>query len=168
MANRHDNRGRRARICLGSLTRWPPWPFHFETDPVTQGEILLRTIPNDDGYYTPAAGIHRYSFQPRPADHDGISLYRLNFLTAEKLASDNKHASGVWVAAISAKVFFENGLTIRPTLKELPGHVSVPELNHPRWKRARGADKNILKELTLSLVHTAHLIHGPTEPRPTS
>ena len=168
MANRHDNRGGRARVCLGSLTRWPPWPFHFETDPVTPGEILLRTIPNSSGYYTPEDGIQRLSFEPRQSDDDGISLYRLNFLTAEKLASDNTHAKGVWVAAISARVFFVNGLTILPTPSKLPGHVSVPELNYPRWKGADKADKNILKDWMVAFAHATHLKHGPTAPRPTS
>ncbi len=168
MANRHDNRGRRARVCLGSLTRWPPWPFHFETDPVTPGETLLRTIPNSKGYYTREDGIQRYSFEPRPSDDDGISLYRFNFLTAEKLASDNTHAKGVWVTAIPAQAFFGNGLTILPTPSELPGHVSVPELNHPRWRSADKAGKIILKDWTVALAHAADLIYGPTAPRPTS
>lgn len=164
MANGHDNRGRRARVCLGSLTRWPPWPFHFETDPVIPGEILLRTIPNSKGYYTPEAGIQRLSFEPRPLDDDGISLYRLNFLTAEKLARDNTHPKGIWVAAIPARAFFGNGLTILPTSSKLPGHVSVPELNYPRWKGANKADKIILKDWMVALAHAAHCKHGPTAP----
>lgn len=168
MANRHDNRGRRARVCLGSLTRWPPWPFHFETDPVIPREILLRTIPNSKGYYTPEAGIQRFSFEPRQVDDDGISLYRLNFLTAEKLASDNTHAKGIWVAAIPAQAFFECGLTIQPTLSTLPGHVSVPELNHPRWSQASKADKITLKNWAVALAIAAHLKYGPTAPRPIS
>ncbi len=168
MANGHDNRGGRARACLGSLTRWPPWPFHFETDPVTPGEILLRTIPNSKGYYTPEDGIQRYSFEPRPSDDDGISLYRSNFLTAKNLASNNTHAKGVWVAAIPAQAFFRIGLTILPTPSELPGHVSVPELNHPRWSGANKADKTIIKNWMVALAHAAHLRHGPTAPRPTS
>ncbi len=168
MANGHDNSGRRARVCLGSLTRWPPWPFHFETDPVTPGEILLRTIPNSKGYYTPEDGIQRYSFQPRRSDGDGISLYRLNFLTPEKLANDNTHRMGVWVAAIPAQAFIGNGLTILPTPSRLPGHVSVPELNHPTWKGANKANKRILKDWMVALAHAAHLAYGPTAPRPTS
>ncbi len=164
MANRYDNRGGRARVCLGSLTRWPPWLFHFETDQVTPGEILLRTIPNSRGYYTPEAGIQRLSFEPRPLDDDGISLFRLNFLTPEKLASDNTHPKGVCVAAIPAQAFFGNGLTILPTPSKLPGHVSVPELNYPRWRGADKADKTILKDWMVALAHAARCKHGPTAP----
>lgn len=124
-------RGRRARFSLRAIIRG--WPWYYETDPVFPNEVLLRTVPNSIGYYTKAMGrwaINPNAFEPAKDDTDGISLFREDFVTKERLARLSKHANGVRVACLTAKECTGLHLSLNPAPDpdEPAGHTLIPEM----------------------------------------
>jgi hypothetical protein len=124
------SRGRRARFSLRAIIRGWPW-WYCETSRVWPSEILLRTVPNSIGYYTPPIAnweINSVAFEPTKKDWDGISLFRADFVSEEHLAKVNPLA-GVRVARLKARDFGALKLSIQPKPDiHLPGHVVIPEM----------------------------------------
>lgn len=125
-------RGRRARFRLRTLARWP---WYYETTPVYPDEILLRAVPNNPSYIDPSMGawtVDPYAFSPRKIDVDGISLFREDFTSPERLARWNRHRDGVHVARLAASLLLELELEIVPKPEDNlpPGHVVIPKLKY--------------------------------------
>ena len=125
------SRGRRARFSCRALIRG--WPWYYESCPVYRNEILLRTFPNSVGYYSQTMGhwaINPLAFEPAKGDVDGISLFREDFVTKERLASVNRHPNGVRVARVRAKDCIGLNLSVKasPDPNVEPGHCVIPEM----------------------------------------
>jgi hypothetical protein len=126
------NRGRRARLRCRTLARWL---WYFEGSEVSPDETLLRAIPNTPDFYDNKMGewqVDPYAFKPnKNRDTDGMSFYREDFATPQKVAEDCGHRAGARVARITVKQLADLGLTeIIPDPhkeKDRPaGHVYVP------------------------------------------
>lgn len=158
--------GRRARFSFRALTRG--WPWYYETTPVFRGEVLLRTVPNSIGYYTadtPDWKINPNAFEPRPVDLDGISLFRLDFVTEVQLAARSTSATGVRVARISVREILAHNLSVTPSpnLSGPAGHVVIPEMPFVK-KTAQTKDrKNAIRDLAakLSLSASRNRVYAP-------
>ena len=108
-------------------------------------EVLLRTVPNSVGYYTPGMGnwaVNPNAFEPSPKDVDGISLFRRDFVTRDQLAKASAYTTGVRVAHLSAREFGTLNLSVKPSPnpQQPPGHVVVPEMSFVK-KTAQTKDK---------------------------
>lgn len=148
-------RGRRARFCLRTIIRG--WPWYYEARPVSRNEVLLRTVPNSVGYYTPGLGnwaLNSLAFEPRQVDVDGISLFREDFVTRQHLASKSGHACGVRVARVTAKECAGLNLSVTPSpnSKQPPGHVVIPEMPFVKGKTQQH------KEQRQEIKDLAHLL----------
>lgn len=148
------SRGRRARLRLRTLVRWP---CYFETTPVSPDEVLLRRIPNYQNYCFFEKPIGKLvvafdAFKPnRKRDTDGMSFYREDFTTNEEVASDNPPLVGARVARVTVQELIALGINeIIPDPQDGPaGHVYIPALRYvdrntltPEQKQIR--DKNSL------------------------
>lgn len=158
MANKLD-RGRRARLSLRSLVRG--WPWFYETSPVFRNEVLLRTIPNSIGYYTPPMGpwaVSLDAFDPKKNDSDGISLYREAFISPEELARINTHKAGVRVGKVHVNDFHKLGLSVlsTPDPSGPPGHVSIPEMMFVKKTAQTAIQVQNIKVLALKLSRVAN------------
>jgi hypothetical protein len=149
-----QSRGRRARFSLRNIIRG--WPFYYETTPVFPNEVLLRTVPNSPGFYTPSIPnwtINPNAFEPAKDDLDGISLFREDFVTPKNLASITKHVNGVRVARVTAKECTGLQLSLKPDpdISQPRGHVLVPEMafikKGPQNKSQREKIKDLAQEL---------------------
>jgi hypothetical protein len=52
-------------------------------------------------------------------DEDGLSFYRMDFITPEQLAENNTHSAGVFYAYLNAGSLLEMNLTLKPSPDEL-------------------------------------------------
>lgn len=132
------SRGRRARFSCRAVIRG--WPWYYENSPIDPNEVLFRTVPNSVGFYTKSMtnwSINPNAFEPAPDDVDGISLFREDFVTKERLASVSQHPNGVRVARISAQDCIGLNLSPRPSPDPdvEPGHCVIPEM--PFVKKAQ-------------------------------
>ncbi len=126
--------GRRSRLRLCTLVRG--WPWYFESKPVFPREVLLRSIPNSQGYFNVSRGgwtVDPYAFEPhRKRDIDGMSFFREDFTTPEELARTNRHPQGARIAQITVQQLRALGLDVvcAPDQNQLPGHVIVPGMRY--------------------------------------
>jgi hypothetical protein len=147
--------GRRARFTLRNIIRG--WPFYYETAPVFPNEVLLRTVPNTIGYYTPDSMgkwiVSSLAFEPRSDDVDGISLFREDFVTKEQLARLSGHPHGVRVARVTVKECGSLHLSVNPSpdADEPPGHVVIPEMPFLQKAPQNKAQKQKIKALAQEL-----------------
>jgi hypothetical protein len=107
------------------------WPYRYALCWVRlrNEENLLRLITKD--WYKPKGPVRfgRLAFQPNGNDTDGISLYREQFVTPEKVAASVKRRLGqFYVVQLRVSEIRGLRLTLRPTVGELPGHVIIKEL----------------------------------------
>src|SRR5438105_747518 len=98
------NRKRPRRCRLSCRTFWR-WLCRFdESKPVRLDEVLLRAIPNADNYYNanaPDSPVNSTNFVPHPnRDPDGLSFFRLDFVTAATVGKSTGHPGGVFVAQV--------------------------------------------------------------------
>lgn len=129
------SRGRRARLRLRTLVRWP---WYFETTPVSRSEILLRRIPNFQNYCfseesTGKLVVALDAFKPnRSRDTDGMSFYREDFTTREEVASDHPPAVGARVARVTVQELTALGIKeiITDPQDGPAGHVYIPALRY--------------------------------------
>lgn len=100
-------------------------------DPLLPDEYLLRRITAFKYDANSSFPIPPDHFNPREADHDGISFFQESSTTPQQLADlANKH--GWLIARIQVRELHEIGLTAIPT--DGGGHVSIQELNYANSK----------------------------------
>jgi hypothetical protein len=99
-------------------------------EPVADDEVLYRRVPVSKGWWVAGASppLSPEAFDPRPDEHEGISLYRAKYVGLEKVAQ-GKSKSGYYVAKLRAGDLRAQGITIHPDDVNDPGHVAVPNLN---------------------------------------
>jgi hypothetical protein len=103
-----------------------------EEGPVDPRESVFRRIPIIPNSYDPslATPVGALAFRPTDDDVDGISLYRELFVSAQDVArSARKPASFYVVARLNAAEILALDVRLVPTPGNLPGHVSIPEIN---------------------------------------
>lgn len=107
------------------------------------------------------------AFLPRNIiDDDGLSFYRLDFITAASLAEKNEHKLGVYYAHLKASDLLGMRLTLKPSPDELPGHVVIPEMTYPA-SRADGTKQAIRDWAVFLKLHANNNpLWGPSPPRP--
>jgi hypothetical protein len=152
------SRGRRARFSFRAITRG--WPFYYESAAVSDSEILLRTVPNSVGYYTPSLNnrvLNLNAFEPAIDDTDGISLFRQDFVSQQTLVERNNHANGVRVSRLKAKDCISLGLSLRstPDPNQAPGHVIIPEMPFLKKPPATKLQKQKIRDLAQQLAQIA-------------
>ena len=160
MAINPASRGRRCRIRPSTLIRWPWYWWYFETDPVKPCEFVLRTIPDGINYYSPSlpVPINRFAFEPMKRDTDGLSLFRLDFISAKALAQPPRNKKNAYyVARLKVADVLKEGFTIQPKLDpDVPGHVIIPELiSYADYKESKKAGKTELANGVLTLAKLA-------------
>jgi hypothetical protein len=73
-----------------------------------------------------------------PRDTDGLSLFRLDFISAKALARRSQNKKGVYVARLKVADILKQGFTVEPKINPaVPGHVIIPELNHADYKKQK-------------------------------
>jgi hypothetical protein len=133
---------------------WLTWPYRWAVCwvPVKDDENLLRLVIKD--WYKPKgeACFGRIAFQPNNQDTDGISLYRERFVSPAKVAASRPKRKGAfYVVQLKAGELRARGLTLRPVIGELPGHVVIPQL---KWSVLK-ENRNWVEEEALELVKLA-------------
>lgn len=158
--------GRRARLRLRTIAKG--WPCYYEDSPVHPDEVLLRTIPNVPGYFTEEMGgwkVNLDTFKPRKSDADGLSFFREDFITRQKLAYKNTHGAGVLIARITVQQLHQLGLTAKPCPEagQPPGHTVVPELGFVERHLQSKEEKRRLKDIQQRLAQfaTANGVYNP-------
>jgi hypothetical protein len=107
------------------------------------------------------------AFEPRNhIDEDGLSLFRLDFITPADLCAANKHNAGVYCAFLHAERLLEMGMTLQPSPVEHPGHIIIPEITYLAFRAS--ATKQIVKDhmIYLRLQSARVPLWGPSDPRP--
>jgi len=169
-----QSRGRRARFSLRNIIRG--WPCYYENNPVFPNEVLLRTVPNSPGFYTPTIpnwSINPNAFEPAKDDLDGTSFFREDFVTKEELASTTKHPNGVRVARVVAKEITRLQLSLKPDPDDTqpPGHTVIPEMafvkKGPHNKPQRQKIKDLAQELA-QIASKNEIYTPPGMPDPTT
>jgi hypothetical protein len=124
--------------------------------------MLLRRIPNLQNYcsYDSARKliVDPYAFTPsKKRDTDGMSFYREDFTTSEKVASDMAPEAGARVARISVQQLTESGITdIIPDPQKGPaGHVYIPPLKYIDRKTLTKEQKQARDKISLALAQHA-------------
>jgi hypothetical protein len=112
----------------------------------------LRSVPNAGEYYDSENGVHDFAFQPRKSDDDGLSLYRLDFVTPKYLAQHNQCRAGVYYVFVRSRDLLDLGLSLKPAPDALPGHVLVPQMDYASYK----ARKREMKNLQIALAKAAN------------
>jgi hypothetical protein len=115
---------------------------------------VLRTIPSRVSYYdcTLPDPVNRFAFEPAKRDTDGLSLFRLDFISARNLARRSKNKNGVYVARLRVRDIVTEGFTVEPKIDpDIPGHVVVPELSYANYKK----NKAQLQDRVLALAKLA-------------
>jgi hypothetical protein len=160
-----SSRRRRARLTLRTIVRG--WPWYYETTPIFPNEVLLRAIPNAQGYFKRSMGnwaVDPYAFEPnKKRDVDGMSFFRLDFATARQVASASRHPLRARVSRITVPQLRGLGLTVEcdPDDNELAGHVIVPGMKFVA-KRSRD-EKRKVADLSQQLAQfaTTNGIYSP-------
>jgi hypothetical protein len=165
LGREHGASGKRCRFCVRTLTRWPCWPIYSETHPVAANEILLRSVPNVGGNVVNGK-VQDAAFQPRNhIDEDGLSFYRMDFITPEQLAENNTHRAGVFYAYLNASGLLEMNLTLKPSPDELPGHLVIPEMTYAAYS-ARDKKVSVKDFMIFMKLHAnKRPLWGPSRPR---
>lgn len=160
------SRGRRARFSCRAVIRG--WPWYYEHSPIDPNEVLLRTVPNSVGFYTKSMtnwSINPNAFEPAPDDVDGISLFREDFVTKERLASVSTHPNGVRVARISVQDCIGLNLSPKPSPDSdaEPGHCVIPEMPFVKRNAQNRARLRQIKDLAqrLSQIASNNAIYAP-------
>jgi len=106
--------------------------------PVEGGEFLLRRCWSEPGEYYATNKYPRFAcLLPNSEDTDGISLYREGLIDAESLlgkARTEKVRRFGGVIALLAHWFTDFKFTIKPSVGDQDGHVSVVEMNFAEYK----------------------------------
>jgi len=156
-----DNRGRRARLRFRTLARWLRL---FETTAVFSDETLLRAIPNTPDYYNEKMDNWRvdpYAFTPnKTRDVDGMSFYREDFTTPQKVAKDCRHPAGARVGRITVQQLIDLGLAEIVPDPEFDqthpaGHVYVPGLRFIETKLLSKEERQNRKAMSAKLAEHA-------------
>lgn len=93
--------------------------------------------------------VQNAAFHPSKQDTDGISLFRLDFVTPEMVVAAGTHANGSLCVCLRANALFELGLSVVPSrIDELSGHVVVPEMNIEAFK---GPTKDRIKDFAIGM-----------------
>jgi len=127
--------------------------------------LLLRTVPNAGGNVVNGRIVLDVAFQPRrELDEDGLSLFRLDFITPEQLAKANAHRAGVYCVFLHAARLLEMPMTLLPVFDELPGHVVIPEITYSAYKAED--TKQLVKDrmIYLRLQANRSTLWGPSDP----
>lgn len=142
-----------------------------QADPVSPDEWLLRRVPyskqNNIINLSDPQPIDRQAFRPSSNDHDGLSIFRELFVTAEQIADDYRQRKGkeCYVVRIKARTLLDQpiGANLAPApINDLPGHTLVPELNLNFQK----SDKKSCKAMQYSIAKTLKeedIVHWPRE-----
>lgn len=97
--------------------------------PIPDSAWLLRRIPENAGPTERVAQPSFKAFRPSKEDHNGLSLFLEDEVSAEALCQWGK-GKVYFVGRIQAKQLLDMGLTLtREHDPERPGHVVVPGLN---------------------------------------
>lgn len=133
---------------------------------VDPDEPILRRIPATQGYidFRKVPPVERGAFTPNRNDIDGLSFYSERIISARRLAdAASSPGKSFYVAKFKAAQLFELELSVieTPELSDLPGHLSVPEINFQDYCDPNKKPK--LKELGKILADLAaqNLIIGP-------
>jgi hypothetical protein len=125
-------------------------------------------VPNSVGFYTKSMGnwsINPNAFYPSPDDVDGISLFREDFVTKERLASVSTHPNGVRVARISAQDCVGLGLSPEPSPDPgvERGHCVIPEMPFVKSNAQNKARVRQIKDFAqkLSQIASKNEIYAP-------
>jgi hypothetical protein len=165
----NTNRGRRARLRCRTLTRWL---WYFEDTKISPDETLLRAIPNTPDFYDKNMGewqVDPYAFKPnKKRDADGMSFYREDFSTPERVSNDNRHSAGARVARITVKQLINLGLLdIIPDPhqeKDRPaGHVYVPGMRYVDPKSLSKEERQERERISAKLAEhaTENVVYSP-------
>ncbi|MBI1826614.1 MAG: hypothetical protein HYR83_09540 [Planctomycetes bacterium] len=81
------------------------------------------------------------AFRPKVRDKTGLSLFRANFVTPEKLAQNDRNAR-FYVAILCERELRELGLEIipKPNPTGPPGHCEIPELRYENRRETRSEE----------------------------
>jgi hypothetical protein len=121
-----------------------------EDEDVDPGETILRRIPSEHFDASLPNPVSPNAFRPSGDDIDGISLYREAFVSPLQVARKARRPASTYVVArLQARDVMALGLTIVPTPGNLPGHVSLPEINTASYNDK--TSKSRVKDLNLSL-----------------
>ena len=113
----------------------------------------------DPGLPTP---IQRGAFKPSPEDTDGLSFYLEKSVTPRQLAASGRLPPDQYIIArLNVGDILALGLRLVPTPEksELPGHVSLIDINTETYQN----DKNRMKTLCFELSKIASrdvILHG--------
>jgi hypothetical protein len=123
--------------------------------PVEPDEFVLRRVHRNNFNGGLPVPIKRCEFEPKERDEDGLSVYRERILSAQQLVeaavAQGRSAGDFYVARIKVEELLKMGLTVVPTVGDLPGHASIPELSYAAFR----ADKKRSKEIQLALAGLA-------------
>ena len=124
-----------------------------DTDQVDDSEYLYRAVPNVPDYISYENGslknLGKAACKAFSNDSDGLSFFRANFVEPQKITELLTNENGYYIFKIKASDIRKLGLSLNPTpnLSDLPGHVSLPEINtNNQNKSKRGELVKLLKE----------------------
>jgi hypothetical protein len=119
----------------------------------------LRTVPNAARYVDLSQDVWKidpYAFEPRKSDVDGISLFREDFTTREKLSRASKYPAGVHVVRIAAQQLFDLSVDIETKpIPDQPGHVVLPALRYVEKAQLSRDQRRARADLTQKLAYAA-------------
>ena len=135
-----------------------------ENDPIEDGEVLLRAVPNDGNRYQAdhARGpILRLAFQPAPNDQNGISLFREAFVSPADVAAALPKAGDYYVARLLTADIrgLQLSLVPDPRSDQPPGHCLIPELTPATHDAKRPWAKEV--EGKLAELANRNIVHSP-------
>ena len=116
----------------------------IETTEVAGDELLMRRIADRQYRRHRQPPLQEAAFLPRKLDVSGISLARRqstaypHFFTPQQLKESVENKSfreTCGVVEVKKDFVASIGLSVRPEEDpRIPGHVVIPELNHPEWE----------------------------------
>jgi hypothetical protein len=125
-------------------------------EPVGDDELVYRRVPVSCAWYLDGI-LSPDAFDPRPADVDGLSVYRASFVTMEQAAQGpSKH--GYYLAVLAVGGMRAQGIRVEPDDPDgtNPGHAKLPDLNAQDRRTTR------VKEFKEVLARTLVLrVEGP-------
>lgn len=126
-------------------------PTKQESEPIDPGEWFVRLIWRDFHDPDRVPIISPRSFRPRKDQLDGLSVFRASCLAdpidaLQVIHPDKRSDYAVTLVALATLQGL--GLSVRPDhIETLPGHVVIPEINAPAYKRDKNAFAAILDAL---------------------
>lgn len=133
----------------------------MRTEIIDDDENVLRRIHQTFYRRDLPIPVSRAAFEPNKNDIDGLSVFRAEFITPERLVLDRKEPTLYCVAALPVLNLRRLSLTVLSAeIDNLPGHAIIPELAYSAYQ----ANKHRLKEILVELARlvSTRIVFGPS------